>query len=45
MVTVTLFVTADKEEIFIKKLTQATNGKAVITTKEEGFFDIPEEEF
>jgi uncharacterized YigZ family protein len=43
-VTVTLFVTADKEEIFRKKLTQATNGKAVILTKEEGFFDLPEEE-
>jgi len=45
VVAVTLFVTADKEEIFIKKLTQATNGKAVIVTKDEGFFDVPEEEF
>lgn len=42
-VTVTLFVTAEQEEIFTKKLTQATNGKAVILTKEEGFFDLPEE--
>lgn len=43
-VTVTLFVTADQEEIFTKKLTQATNGKAVIITADEGFFDVPEDD-
>lgn len=40
IVTVTLFVSAQKEAPLTKKLTQATNGRALITPGEESFFAI-----
>lgn len=40
MVTVTLFVSADQEALLTKKLTEATNAKALITPGEESFFAI-----
>ncbi|MCX4345922.1 MAG: YigZ family protein [Lachnospiraceae bacterium] len=42
-VTVTLFVSPVQESIFIKKFTQATNGRAGIAVAEEGFFELPDD--